>query len=117
MVGHVCWRKVNTNEMKITRLVLLVSACAFVLFAQEYPEFNTWMKKYTGPANDAFKKLDKKTGPQAVRGAEIIASVYENMIPFWREHGAGDAVKWSIEGKAAAVQLASAAHAGDAAKA
>jgi cytochrome c556 len=35
------------------------------------------------------------------------------MIGFWRQRNAADAVKWSGEGKAAAVAMASAAHAGN----
>jgi cytochrome c556 len=39
------------------------------------------------------------------------------MIDFWRQQHAADAVKWSEQGKAAAVELAAAAHAGNAGRA
>ncbi len=100
--------------MKAYRLavpLLLVSGIALV--AEEYPEFISMMKM-TGQTMGALNKMEKKTGPQAARAAERIGSVYEEMIPFWRQRNAGAAVKTSEEGKAAAAELASAAYSGDA---
>ena len=71
--------------------------------------------KATAGANKVLQK--QKTGPEAVRSAETMGEVYENMVNFWRQRKREDAVKWSEEGKAAAVMLASAAHAGDEEKA
>jgi cytochrome c556 len=102
------------NFWKLTLTVAAVAGAAAL--AQENPEFVTWMKT-TGNASGVLKKLDKKTGEDAVRSAEKIGGVYENMIGFWRQRNAPDAVKLSEEGKAAALQLASAAGAGDAEKA
>lgn len=82
------------------------------LFAQEDAAFSEWMKA-CGSASGALRKLEQKTGPDAVRNAERIGGVYENMIGFWRQRNTADAVKWSEEGKSAAVQLASAASAND----
>jgi cytochrome c556 len=65
---------------------------------------------------EAGQKLETKTGPKMMAVGERIGSVYENMIPFWRQRYAADAVKWSEEGKTAAAMLASAAHANDEAK-
>jgi cytochrome c556 len=62
---------------------------------------------------DALAKLEKKTGRPAMAAAERIGGEYEDMIHFWRQHDAPDAVKISEEGKAAAAMLASAAYAGD----
>ena len=73
--------------------------------------------KTTGTASDELKKMEQKTGEEAMRRAEKIAGVYENMIGFWRQRNMSDAVKWSEDGKAAAMQLATAAHANDAEKA
>jgi cytochrome c556 len=84
--------------------------------AEENPEFVTWMKT-TKSATDDLKKMETKTGEQAARRAERLGTVYENMINFWRQRNAADAVKWSEEGKAAALQLATAASANDADKA
>ena len=86
------------------------------LSAEEHEEFEKWMKA-TGSAAQSLRKVEKKTGPEVVADAEKIGNAYENMIAFWRQRNAADAVKWSEEGKAAAVELASAAHAGDADKA
>jgi hypothetical protein len=102
------------NISKFTVVLLLAGGLTAV--AEEYPEFVTWMKT-TGTASDELKKMEQKTGEEAMRRAEKIAGVYENMIGFWRQRNASDAVKWSEDGKAAAMQLATAAHANDAEKA
>ncbi len=91
--------------------VILTSFC-LALPQQRDAQFETWMKT-TGKAADALSKLEPKTGKEVVGSAERIAGVYEEMIGYWRQREAKDAVKWSEQGKAAAVQLASAAHAGD----
>lgn len=63
------------------------------------------------------EKLEAKNTPAATRAAERMGGIYEEMIGFWRQRSSPDAVKLSVQGKAAAVALASAAHAGDAEKA
>ncbi|MBC8165023.1 MAG: cytochrome c [Bryobacteraceae bacterium] len=73
--------------------------------------------KMTAQAMNVLRKLEKKTGPEAMRSAEQIGVVYETMINFWRQRNALDAVKLSEQGKGAAGVLASAVHAGDEAKA
>ncbi len=96
-------------------LVLLVVPVA-VLLAEQFPEFIDGMK-VLNRASGALQKMDKKTGPDAVRAAERIGGVYEEMIPFWRQRNKAGAVKIAAEGKAAAAALANAAHVGDAEKA
>jgi cytochrome c556 len=100
--------------MKSTFLALSL-LFAVTLSAQD-DEFVSGMKT-TKAAMDALQKMEKKTGPQAVAAGEKLGSVYENMIPFWRQRMAADAVKWSEEGKSAAVMFASAASADDGEKA
>jgi cytochrome c556 len=103
--------------MKIARIALFsLTASAAILMAQDEATFQTWMKS-VGTAQGALRKMEKKTGPDAVAHAEKIGSVYENQIAFWRQRNAEDAVKASMDGKAAAADLASAANAGDAEKA
>jgi cytochrome c556 len=103
--------------MTIIRLGLLAMAAAgMTVMAQGDAEFEEWMKA-CGSAQGALRKLDPKTGKDAVSNAEKIAGTYEKMIGFWRQRNAADAVKWSEEGKAAALQLASAASANDAERA
>lgn len=84
-----------------------------------------WAEKSSGltegmkDADEAAKALqasDARPGRDTVRQAETLGGMYEDMIAFWRARRAPDAVKWSEQGKAAAVQLAAAASAGDAAK-
>src|SRR6476620_2783616 len=96
--------------------VLTLMASGLVLTAQDNHEFETWMKS-VGSSAGAIRKMEKKTGPEVVAGAEKISGVYENMISYWRQRNADDAVKLSQDGKAAAVELASAANAGDEEKA
>jgi cytochrome c556 len=103
--------------MKLKTMVLvLLAGAAFTAVAQEYPEFVATMKATAG-AMDAWRKAEKKTGPQAVRIAERLGGAYEQMLPFWRQRNAADAVKMTEAGKAAAAEMAAAANAGDAEKA
>jgi cytochrome c556 len=101
--------------MKLAALLALILGTAVVLPAQE-AEFRTSMKTLAASMG-ALNKLESKATPEAVRTAERMAGIYEEMIGFWRQRDAPDAVKLSVEGKAAAVTMASAAHAGDVAKA
>jgi hypothetical protein len=95
----------------------LVPAALMLAAAPENsPEMQKWMKD-TDTANKVLRKLEKKTGSEAVKNAETLGAVYEEMIGFWRQRKRDDAEKWSEEGKAAAVILASAAHSGDTEKA
>jgi hypothetical protein len=94
----------------------LLLGAVLAALAQVDTEFTAWMKS----ANTAWENLRKADGPagvEAVRSAERLGGIYENMIEFWRQRNAVKAVEWSEQGKAAAVQLASAANSGDAAKA
>jgi hypothetical protein len=103
--------------MNASKLILSITlAAGFVLVGQEFTEFTTRMKT-ADLAWDNLQKLESKTGKQAVHQAESIEGVYENMIAFWRQQDAPDAVKSSMNGKAAAAMLASAAKTGNAAKA
>jgi len=99
--------------MRIPQLIplLLLGGC-LALLAEENTEFAFWMKVNNSAAEN-LKKMEQKTGEKAVRSAERMGSVYEEMIGFWRQRNANDAVKWSEEGKATALALATAAYAGD----
>ena len=100
--------------MKLLRLALPVLVCSAVaLVAQDNGPIEDWMKS-TNASVQALRKMEKKTGPEAVEHAEKIAVAYENMIGFWRLRNADDAVKISEAGKAAATELASAAKADNA---
>jgi cytochrome c553 len=93
-------------------LVLLFGA-ALALIAEQYPEFITGMK-VAARATDRLRGMDKKIGKDATGAAERIGGIYEDMLPFWRGREKPAAVKIVVEGKAAALALANAAHAGDA---
>lgn len=90
-------------------------ASAFAV-AQDNGPIETWMKSVDISAK-VLRKLEAKTGPEAAVNAEKIGAAYDSMIGYWRQRNAADAVKLSEDGKAAAAELASAAHAGDAEKA
>jgi cytochrome c556 len=104
------WTKDNMKASKIAALIL-ISGLASV--AQQDAEFTAWMKT-AGRSFGALNKLEKKTGKDAVAGAERLGGVYEQMIGYWRQRNLEDAEKWSVTGKAAAMELASAAFANDA---
>ena len=93
---------------------MLLGLAIFVLSAcgQQDEELQQWMKA-AGQSASALAKLEKKTGKEAVVPAERLGAIYENMINFWRQRNAADAVRFSTVGKAAALELASAARAGD----
>lgn len=97
--------------LRVCLPALLLSGAA--AFAEDFTDFTQGMK-YTDQAASALRKMEKKTGPQAVRAAEGLGGVYEEMIGFFRQRGAQDAVKLAEDGKAAATKLASAAFANDA---
>jgi cytochrome c556 len=97
--------------MKLVKLALPVLACTGIaLMAQDNGPIEEWMKT-TNASVQALRKMEKKTGPEAVAHAEKISAAYENMVGFWKQRNADDAVKLSEDGKAAAVQLAAAAKA------
>ncbi len=103
--------------MKLIRVVVpLLLVAGGALIAEVYPEFVMWMK-HTERASGVLRTMEQKTGPKAVRAAEELGGVYEEMIGFWRQRDEPDAVKIAEQGKAAAVALASAANGGDAANA
>lgn len=91
-----------------TATLFVLAACAAL--PQEHTEFVTWMKIVNASANSL---REKPTGPEAVGSAERIGAVYENMIGFWRQRNALDAIKLSEEGKLGAAMLANAISAGD----
>lgn len=103
--------------MGIVRLgTIATAALGLALFAQEDAEFISQMKMLNDMCG-AVRKMEPKTGAEAVKRAERMGSAYESMIQFWRQRSVNDAVKWSEEGKSAALQLASAAAKNDAEKA
>lgn len=87
-------------------------ALAGLLPAQDHRGFESAMKS-ADTSIKALNKMEAKTGPEAVRTAESLAGVYEEMIGFWRQRGKADAVKFSVDGKAAALALMEAAYAGN----
>ena len=97
--------------MKKTILAALILAAGAM--GERNPEIHESMEA-TDKAVVLLRKLEKKTGPEAVRAAEQIAVTYEDMLPFWRGRNSAAAVKTSQAGKNLAVQLAAAAAAGDA---
>ncbi len=99
-----------------TAILPALILCGVALVAQRIPEHAAGMKG-AGGAMRVLSKLESKTGADAVRSAERLGGLYEELINFWRQRDDKQAVKWAQQGKAAAVQLAAAAHAGDAAQA
>jgi hypothetical protein len=102
--------------MKYSMFAALALCVSIPLAGERVEDFHEAMEEFE-TANKVLQKLDRKTGPEAVKAAETFGRVYEDMIHFWRQRGDAKAVKWSVEGKAASVQMAAAAFAGDADKA
>ena len=100
----------------LNRMFLLAAVAACGAFAQDEAAFQKEMKS-VDQHNGVLRKLAQKTGDEAATNAEQIAKLYGSMKEFWTKRSVDDAVKWSDEGKAAAVELASAAKSGEAAKA
>lgn len=94
------------------RFALLVVGAVGLLTGQDHQAFDAAMKS-ADTAMKAINKLEVKTGPEAVRHAERLAGIYEEMIGFWRHRGKENAVKFSAHGKAAALALMGAAYAGN----
>ena len=94
------------------RIVVLVVTLAGLLPAQDHKGFDAAMKS-ADTSIKALNKMEAKTGPEAVSTAERLAGLYEEMIGFWRQRGKADAVKFSVDGKAAALALMEAAYAGN----
>jgi cytochrome c556 len=102
--------------MKATTLLLFgLLTLSPALIAQENATFTQWMTRIA-ESWSALKKMDAKTGKEAIHHAERMGSTYEDMVGFWRQRNAS-ATEISIEGKAALAMLAGAAYANDAAKA
>ena len=99
------------------RFVFAAAAVCVGVFAQDDASYQKLMKDL-GRESGVIRKADPKTGPDVAASAEKIAVVYDQSKTFWAKRGnTEDAMKWSDEGKEAALELASAAKAGDAAKA
>jgi hypothetical protein len=101
-------------------LALGASVCALAL-AQQDADFAAGMKRLSNMVGVVKKftpgTTDTKIRDQASGAAETIGSTYEEMIAYWRQREAPDAVKWAEQGKAQAAALNNALFAGDAQKA
>ncbi len=100
-------------KLVVKGILLVLFACAG--YAQQ-AEFAEWMK-YSNRSMAVLSKTDKQADAAVVNAAETLGAVYENMIGFWRQRDAADAVKLAMTGKNYSVMLASALNAGDTARA
>jgi cytochrome c556 len=98
------------------RTLLVAGVVAFSVFAQDEAAFQIEMKSIDKHAA-VLRKLSAKTGDEAATNAEQLSKLYGSMKEFWTKRNVEDAAKWSEDGRMAAVELASAAKAGDAEKA
>ncbi len=101
----------------VKKVIFALAAVCSLGFAQDDAAYEKAMKAL-GKETGVIRKADPKTGPEIAAGAERIAELYATSKTFWEKRGGGaDAVKWSEEGHAIAMEVAAAAKAGDAAKA
>jgi len=101
------------------KLVMMMAAlCAFgVSFAvaQTEAELEKGMKEL-GKLNGTVRKADPKTGLEVAAMADKMVAIYAVSKGYWEKKGVADAVKWSADGHAAALELGEGAKGGDAAK-
>ena len=97
------------------KLVTCSLALALSLLAQDEAALEKNMKAIDGHVK-VIRGLTARTGADAADNAEKIAALYTELREFWVKRNVADAVKSAEDGKAAALQLASAAKAGDAEK-
>lgn len=97
---------------------LIPAFCAVGLcaFAQDEAAIEKNMKAINEHAG-VIRKLPSKASPEAATHAEQLAALYDEMKGFWTKRNFSDAVGWAEEGHKAALALAAAAKAGDAAQA
>lgn len=96
--------------------LVAAALAAFSVSAQDDGAFQKDMKSIDQHAA-VLRKLPAKTGEEAAMNADRLANLYGSMKSFWTGRNVEDAAKWSDEGRSAAMELASAAKAGDSAKA
>jgi hypothetical protein len=96
-------------------LVMCSFALGVSLLAQDEAALQKNMKAIDAHAK-VIRGLSARTGAEAAENAEKIGGLYGEMREFWAKRNVDDAVKASEDGKAAAMELASAAKAGDAEK-
>ncbi|MBC7925955.1 MAG: cytochrome c [Bryobacteraceae bacterium] len=95
------------------RILFGLTALASVVVAQDEASYQKWMKEM-GKEIGILRKADPRTGPDVAASAEKIAVLNDQSRGFWVQRGGSeDAVKWSDEGKSAALELAAAARSGD----
>ncbi len=99
--------------MRTLKILIPLLLLTGVAVAEEYPDFVAWMKSI-GASSENLRKMDKAVGPQATGDAERIAGNFEQMSGFFRSRYSSDGAKFAEAGKAAAVEMASAASAGNA---
>ena len=95
------------------RFAMIATACACLLGAADEAALQKNMKQIDEHAA-AMRKMQPLAGAEAAAHAEQIAELYDAQKAFWVERKTEDAIKLSEDGKAAAMQLASAAKANDA---
>ena len=98
-------------KVLVSALPILLAAASAVP-AQVYTEMEAWMKS-ADQALAAIRETPGKTGAKMTGLGERIATVNENMVAFWRQRNAADAVNASAQGKAFALQFAIAARSED----
>ena len=92
------------------------AACCFIFGLAAYAQDDAALvqsMKSIGGATGALRKMDNKSGDEAVAAATKIVDGFTQTEAYWSKHEAPDAVKSAQDGKAAATELLAAVKAGD----
>lgn len=100
------------------KTIVAVAACsAFVVavaYAQhDHEDFETWMKETNTNFASLRKTVPANQGPETAAAADKLAGLFEHVKSHFEEHKMADGIEFAKNGHDAAMELASAAKAGD----
>jgi hypothetical protein len=82
-------------------------------WAQDHEEFEKWMKETNAGFASLRKTVGAKNGPETAATADKLAGLFENVKGHFEEHKMTDGINIAQNAHEAALNLASAAKAGD----
>ncbi len=97
--------------MRLFKASFCLAVFAVAMSAQDDAAFQKWMKTVGGQMG-ALRKMEMKTGPEAVAAAEKLSASFASVGTYFTGK-ADDAAKMAAEAKAASDDLMAAAKAGD----
>lgn len=99
----------NMTKMIVTTALTLA---AVVCWGQD-DAYKTWMKTIGATSASLRKNVTAKAGPEAAADAEKLAGTFQEVESYWAKSNTSDAENAAKSGREAAMDLASAAKAGN----